>query len=66
MRATDEFDNSPSRECCCASIQTGIVPIDCGDIHVPGGILGPAFAQKAGYFSLVEKVKKVSRCERYG
>ena len=40
IRATDKLDHSTSREIRSASVQTGIVPTDCGDTHVPGCILG--------------------------
>ena len=58
MRAIDELDHGTLRERRGASVQTGIVPTDCGDIHVPGGILGPVLAQKTGLLSLLAKVEK--------
>ena len=53
MRATDELDYGTSRECRGTSVQTGIVPPDCGDTYVPGCILGQALAQKTGLLSLL-------------
>ena len=45
MRAIDELEYGTFRECRRANFQTGIVPTDCNDIHVPGHIHGPALAQ---------------------
>ena len=58
MRVTDKLDHGTSRECRGARDQTGIVPTDCADIYVPGGILGPALAQKTGFVSLLANVEK--------
>ena len=58
VRSTDELDHGTSRKCRNASVQTGIVPIDYGDIHVLGGILGLALAQKKVFLNLLAKVKK--------
>ena len=58
MKSTDELDNKTSRECCNASVQTGIVSIDCGKTHVPGGFLCQSFAQETGLLSLLAKVEQ--------
>ena len=50
MKATDELDHGTSRKCRGTSVEIGIVSTDCGDNHVPGCILGPALAQKTGFF----------------
>ena len=44
LRATGELDQGTSRECRGASVQPGIVPNDCGDIHVPAGVFCPSLA----------------------
>ena len=56
MRATDELDHGTSRECRGASVQTGIVPTDCGDTHVPANVLCPSFAQETGLLSIIAEV----------
>ena len=56
VRSTDELDQGTSRECRNTIVQTGIVPIDYSNTHVPGGVLCPSFALKAGLLSLLAKV----------
>ena len=58
MRATDELDHGTSRECRVASVQTGIVPTDCGDTHVPSGVLCPSIAQEPGLLCLLAKIEQ--------
>ena len=58
VRPTYELDHGTFRECRPATVQTGIFPNDCGDTHVPGGVLCPSFAQETGLFSLLAKVEK--------
>ena len=57
MRATDKLDHGTSRECRGASVQTGIVP-DCGDTHLPAGVLCLSFAQETGLLSPLAEVKQ--------
>ena len=56
VRSTDEFDHSTSRECRKASVQTGIVPTDCGDTHVPGNVFCPSVAQETRFLDLLAEV----------
>lgn len=58
MRATDELYHTTFREFRKAIVQTGVVPTDCNDTHVPDCILGPAFAQKTGFLRLLAQFKK--------
>ena len=58
VRATDELDHGTSRECRGASVQTGIVSTNCSYIYMPGGVLGPALAQKMRLLSLFAKVEQ--------
>ena len=58
MRATDELDHGTSRESHGSSVQSSIVPTDCGDIHVPGCVLGLALAQKSNYLGLLVVVEQ--------
>ena len=58
VRSTDEFDHGTSRECRGASVQTGIVPTDCGDIYVPGGVHCSSLAKKTSLLSLFAKVEQ--------
>ena len=58
VRATDKLDHGASRENRGSSVQSCIVPTDCGDSHVPGRVLGPAFAQKSSFLSLILVVKQ--------
>ena len=44
VRAINKLDHSTSRECRGASVQPGIVPIDCGDIQLPAGVFCLSFA----------------------
>lgn len=39
-------------------IQTGIVPIDYNDIHVPGGIISRAIEQQPGILSFLVQVEQ--------
>ena len=55
--ATDELDNGTSRESRSASVQNGIVPTDCIDIHVPPGVLCLSFAQEGSFLHHLAIVK---------
>ena len=61
VRATDEFDYNTSRKIHGSSVQSSIVPIDCGDIHVPGCVLGPGFAQELSLLGLLAVVEQTFR-----
>ena len=58
VRATDELDHSTSREIHGSSVQSSIFPSDCRDIHVPGCVLGPAFAQESSFLGLLAVIEK--------
>ena len=49
VRATDELDHGISGEIHGSNVKSSIVPTDCGDIHVPGCVFGPAFAQESSF-----------------
>ena len=58
VRATDELDHGTSREIHGSSVQSSIIPTDCGDIHVPACVLGPVFAQESIFLSLFAVVEQ--------
>lgn len=58
VKAIDKLNHGISREYSGASVETVIVPIYCGDIHVPGSDLNLALAQNMGHLSHLEKVKQ--------
>ena len=60
LRATDKLDDGNSREIDGSSVHSSIVPTDCGDIYVPGCVLGPAFAQESSLMGLLTVVKQTS------
>ena len=71
VRATGKLDYGTSRKIHGSSVQSSIVPTDCGDIHVPGCVLGQAFAQESsflGRFAIVEQLlhKRAVRIELAG
>ena len=58
VRATDELDHGTSRKIHGSSVQSSIVPTDCGYIHVPGCVLGPALAQESSFLGLLAVVEQ--------
>ena len=58
VRATDELDHGTSREFHGSSVQSSIITTDCGDIHVPGCVLGLAFAQETSFLGLLAVVEQ--------
>ena len=58
VRATDELDHGTSCEIHGSSVQSSIVPTDCGDTHVLGCILGSAFAQESSFLGLFAVVEQ--------
>ena len=58
VTSIDQLDHGTYRKCRDASVQNGIVPTDCGDTHVPAGVLCLSFAQKTGLLSLLVKVEQ--------
>ena len=58
VESTEQLDYGTSRECRGASVQTGIVPNHCSDIHVLGGVLCPFLAKKTGLLTLLAKVEQ--------
>ena len=58
VRATDELDHGISRKIHGSSVQSSIVPTDCGDIHVPGCVHGPALVQELSFLGLFAVVEQ--------
>ena len=58
VRATDELDHGTSREFRGTSVQTGIVPTNCGDTHVLAGVLCPSLAQETCFLDFLAEIQK--------
>ena len=54
-----QLDHSNFRTIRGASVKTGIVFTDYGDIYMPGNILGPSLAQNPKFVSLFDMLKTV-------
>ena len=66
VRVTDKLDQGTSRECRAESVQPGIGPTDCGDIHMLAGVLCSSLAKDASYFTSLQKFSRLCKIERYG